>query len=297
MNRSILALIAAVLCVVAGFTPRAEAVQHAGLGRWVQRDPPQFEYGEGMSLYWYGSNSPLETTDPLGGTVCVVAHDAGGCSQPQMPTTPTLPPLNPGLTPAPPWWPNVIPRPPTWLFPGCGLTSADFADGSLLAAYRAACLACGACPSITCVPGDPSKDPDGHTTPPWWWDPVPGITVFLPPSMPVRTVLIHELRHAWQYCVGRPDGCDPDASECGDVLCAELDAYRYSGTCSTKEDCCSQACDSTVLVNQGIYGMGGPCFGGDTNKCYNTCVTRSVETTFCRDGYECINDSNGPILY
>jgi RHS repeat-associated protein len=42
-------------------------VHHAGLGRWIQRDPPQFEYGEGMSLYWYGAASPIVMVDWLGG--------------------------------------------------------------------------------------------------------------------------------------------------------------------------------------------------------------------------------------
>ena len=42
-------------------------VMHSGLGRWVQRDPERFQYGEGMSLYWYGADSPVVMTDWQGG--------------------------------------------------------------------------------------------------------------------------------------------------------------------------------------------------------------------------------------
>lgn len=70
MNRSMVCLIVALVSIVAGLTPPAQAVQHAGLGRWVQRDPPQFEYGEGLNLYWYGAASPLVMVDWLGGPPC-----------------------------------------------------------------------------------------------------------------------------------------------------------------------------------------------------------------------------------
>ena len=68
-----------------------QRVLHSGLGRWVQRDPPEFEYREGPSLYWYGMAAPLENSDP-NGTACsplgcctVTVPDHKSAPQPVLP--------------------------------------------------------------------------------------------------------------------------------------------------------------------------------------------------------------------
>ena len=195
-------------------------VHHAGLGRWVQRDQEQFQYGEGMSLYWYGASSPVVMNDWLGGP-CNPASCSGEPSPPitRPPGDPRQPPSDPSPTP-----------------PQAGLSVQECNDcaaqamaeeGNAALITRMRSLGCPL-NFAGCEVCDESNRPGikGWTTP-------DGTVHLCANRMPdceyAKTMFSHELWHAYDRCQGfvSPGG----NAGCCSCVCRELRAYRWDGGC------------------------------------------------------------------
>lgn len=129
---------------------------------------------------------------------------------------------------------------------------------------------CNCTPAIKCV---------------WWVPPntatvLPGPfggcpTIYLPKCPGVMNdpeILAHELRHVWQIC---EDGLGCPFAFCESLICKEVDAYEYDGSCSGGSDCCERACASVDTWAGGVCNLLGDC----ESKCQ-----RITSEGRCNDG-------------
>ena len=214
-----------VLCNL-GIEQNAAAVYHAGLGRWVQRDP--LGYVDGANMVEYGADNPAARVAPSG--------------------------MSPPTYPPPP--PNDILPPPDRNSSPCQRDVhtncwADSYWGPRLKAIRAEIYsACGGrMPTYTCRRRCPVAGHAGDTMPYCSRLGRGMYIVICEQSGNYCAALLHELTHARQLCEhGLYDGdCRSlqrwldSPSSCIDY---EMEAYMNAGQCPAPEDCCERVCDS-----------------------------------------------------
>jgi hypothetical protein len=264
-------------------------VLHAGLGRWVQRDPPQFEYSEGPNLNWYAACAPLKYLDSQG-TSCAPT----GCSASPgvAPGGGRWPPFRrPGLTPA---------KPPLSEYPRLGGRCGDAIEehwsdlaASLWSQIQDECpeyaaqlmIVCDDCHDSSGVPGDGIDDLPACITPGTCGcaQPLgPGIVVCVnSDGSPVegcdpKKTLIHELTHILQACrygwqpwpINGPEPSPPPGwSDPYNRICREVEAYQNDGHCedagppftSVNNCLCFAACDSIGFEGDRPWSALGEC--------------------------------------
>ncbi len=231
-------------------------VHHAGLGRWIQRDPPQYEYGEGPSLYLYGADSPLMMSDWIGGSPCP------SCGPGPVQSDPVLPPTNPG---------------------NCASElSQALNDPAVQAAIASAQQTCGgvALPPVNVIACPNGNEGGGYTCPwPFGSERIDICTLpngSCPGPTSLIEALIHEFKHFEQSCRLPSSNrcrewsfrtCQQDMEHEVEAYCAEpsmkmhCDAARHRGSCAAAGWVCAHACDSVLA--------GGWC---DPSWCHNACL-------------------------